>query len=242
MLNDIQWERLTLKNSSSYKHLSETYKYHKIYIWNFWFIVVPKDNNLEVIKYYSDEKYLNQELKNHTLLESEWIAVPKKYKQSIEVLGNTEFYSVKYENIRKYNSRAKSIQKLWAENIWKLLSDLHKINFKDWKTLLHANLDKSNFFITENNTLWLFDLVSMIYSDIEYEFAIIYLNSGYDDLFITEILNNYIFNTNFDKVKMYKYTLLKISENIKYSVSINSLEKNKFKIDLIKIKQKIYGK
>jgi len=237
--NDIQSERIRLKKSNLYITLSNKYKKSNIYVWNFWYIVVPTDKNKKVIKFYSKKSYFEREFSNYDLLVKNSITVPKRHDSWKIILDNHTLYYLELDNIRKNKPRANNIKDLNWKKIGLLLSDLHSISFDNYKAYIHSNLDKSNFFISSNWILWIYDLVSMSKLDIEYEFAILYLNSWYDDDFINLVLGNYIFKSWFDIKKMYKYTILKIAENIKYSVSINYKEKQKFKIDLFKIKDKL---
>jgi hypothetical protein len=55
----------------------------------------------------------------------------------------------------------------------------------------------------------------MFYGRIEYDFAIIYLNSMYDDNFLKNVLDNYKYKDNFDYKIFFKFVIQKIVENIK---------------------------
>jgi len=49
---DYQCNRKKYKNNSLYTHLNKIYSDYKILVWNFWYILINKNTNRNVIKIY----------------------------------------------------------------------------------------------------------------------------------------------------------------------------------------------
>jgi hypothetical protein len=156
-------------------------------------------------------------------------------------LDNFELYMIELKNIRRENKKFTSIKEIDYKKLWKLLSILHWLDFNNWYTYLHWNLHESNFFQNINWELWFFDLIWMFNWRIEYDFAIIYINSMYDDIFLENLLDNYTYKLIFSYDIFYKIVLQKIIENIKLNRPVKDEWIEWLKKALYNIKSKLWN-
>jgi len=236
-VNNLQNNRSILERSIVKEYIEKKNKKSKILVSNFWFIVISNINN-QVKKYYINKNYFDIEVNNYNYLKWQ-IVIPKIKIIWEEKINNNVLYLIELENIRKYRSRFIRIKDVDYKELWFLLSNLHSLNFKNWVTYLHWNLHQSNFFVDKEWKLWIFDFVSMFYGRIEYDFAIIYLNSMYDDMYLSRVLKYYKYSKIFDYKIMYKIVLQKIIENIKLKMPVKDEWIDWLKRALIKIQFKI---
>ena len=238
---NIQSIRNTLEKSDVKKYLESKNNDSRILVWNFWYIVSPNNKEIKVRKYYIRKEYFLKELENYDLMKSLWITIPNILWSWEETIENEELYFIDFENIRLYRGGFSSILEISPKYLWNTLWLIHKANFTSGKSYIHWNLHCSNFFEAKDWEFWIFDFASMHYDDIEYDFATIYLNSNYDDNFLEEILENYSLKDKFSYKKMLVHTILKLKENINWNIYIDENKKKSLKLDLIKIKEKLWS-
>lgn len=236
---DIQNNRNILLNRI--KSLDCINKYSKILVWNFWYIIVPNDKNKDIFKYFFKKDYFDKEINNYNIYYKNNILTPK-----INIIWKVNlswyyYFWINIENIRKYKTRYYDIKEINAEKLWDLLSKIHSIDFDSWISYLHWNLHESNFFEDKNWNLGIFDLVSMFYWNIEYDFSIIYINSMFDDTFILNLLKFYKYKDYFDINKMYKFTIINILNRIKLNQPIKKEGIEQLKKELFKLKIKLWN-
>jgi hypothetical protein len=204
-LNNIQSIR---KKLISNRHIFDLlYENSKILVWNFWYIIIPNNKNKPVSKLYIKKEYFEKELNNYILLSKNHILVPSFDSIWQVKISNLEFHKIEFANIRTF-PKFKILTDISPKKLWNLLSMIHIINSMDWKYCLHWNLHESNFYEDKDRNLWIFDLTSMFYWEIEYDFASIYVNTLCDDKYISEVLKSYKFNNIFDYNKMYENSLI----------------------------------
>lgn len=238
--NNIQAIRNVLDASSTKKILLSENKNSRVLVGNFWYIISPNSPKNSVRKYYIQNDYFTKELKNYADLAQLNINIPKILWKGKRLISNELLYYVDFENIRLYRKAYKNISEVDPRSIGKILSSIHEVSFDNWRSYIHGNLHQSNFFETKNWQLWIFDLCSMHYWDIEYDFAILYFNSEYNDNILNPILSSYSLRNHFNYKKMLMHTLLRIKENIKWNIYINEEQKNILRQDLMKIKYRLW--
>lgn len=241
-INNIQAIRQELEVSDLKKQLELIYLDSIILVWNFWFIIVPKDNTKNVIKIYSTKEYYQKEQDNYKYLWNIDIIIPEVLSAGKKNFWSYTCFYMELQNVRTYYSAFDNITNIEVKEIWKILSLIHNESMSvDGKSYIHGNLHPSNFFMTEERELWIFDFVSMHYGDLEYDIANIYFYSNYNDIFLEKILENYKFQNKIKNEKIYIHTLLKIRENIKGNIYIDEEKKDILRKDILKIKKKLWN-
>lgn len=240
--NNIQAVRKELEVSDLKKQLELIYIDSKILVWNFGFIIVPRDNTKSVMKIYSTKEYYQKEYNNYQYLWDINIIIPEILNAGKKVFWTYTCFYMEFQNVRTHASAFQNITSIETKEIWKILSLIHNRWIrKDGKSYIHGNIHSSNFFMTEKKELWIFDFVSMHYGDLEYDIANVYFYSNYNDAFLDEILENYVFQDKIKKEKIYVHTLLKIREHIKGNIYINNEKKDILRKDILKIKKKLWN-
>lgn len=236
---NIQSIRKTLEKSEVKKYLELKNENSRVLVWNFWYIISPNNSQKSVRKYFIKHEYYLKELENYNLVWETKINIPNIIWHWKELIKNNTFFYIDFENIRYYKKSFWNILEIEPREIWKIIWEIHKINYNFWKAYIHWNLHESNFFLNNKKELWIFDFTSMHYDDIEYDFATIYLNSNYNDDFLNIILSSYCFKADFSYKKMLIHTILKVRENIKWCISMSKKQKEYLKLDLLNLKNKL---
>lgn len=218
--------------------MQQEYPDSKIYVWNFWFIVVHQNKQQGVLKIYLSQELRDKEVFYRNLVGSIGISVPDILDIGTFSFSNSSFYFLSLSNIRHFQ-RFDEISEIDIDNLSEVISVLHAQTLSEKKVLLHWNLHQRNFFLTQTGKLWLFDFMSMRYGDREYDISLLYHNSDCDDRFLEKFLSRYVFINQISKEKLYKYTLLKVLENIKYGIWLEPYEIKKLKKNIIKLQAKI---
>lgn len=233
--------RATFDASETKKYLESKYREARVLVWNFGYIISPHDTRSPVRKYYTREKIFRKERDNYVLVKKLGITIPHMLGSGEEVVQKEKFYFIDFENVRLHHPRISSILDISPQYIWSILGRLHEANFTSGKSYIHWNLHESNFFRDADGKLGIFDLASMHYGDIEYDFATIYINSLYNDDFLQEILTHYSLQDLFRYKKMLVHTLMKLKQDIKENIYMDQKKKQSLKRDLIKIKTMLWN-
>ena len=239
--NDIQKVRNNLDNSIIKIHLEEVYSDSNIFVWNFWFIIVPNSKCKPVRKIYTHKKYYQNETEGYTQLTQTKLQIPDLLWSWTTVILWQKYDYIDICNIRKNRSKYLEIIQISPQQIGTILSEFHTLSYNNWRACVHWNLHQSNFFLADNGDVGIFDFVSMHENDVEYDFATLYYNSEYNDVFLWEILENYIFQENVSYKKILIYTILRVSENIKWNIYLNDDDRRELKWDLARIKNKLWN-
>lgn len=236
-INDFQWKRLEFSKSKIFLFLNIKNKNADILIWNYWFIIVPKDKNKLVRKIYNVEGVYLKELYYHEKFSNDLI-VPKIFSKGSFIFRSEKYFYIDFENIRIIKSRFSNFSEINPIELWEIISIFHQKNTENWEFLVYGNLHFSNFFVSEK-WLWVFDFTSFHKNDLEYDFATLYFNTNYDEKYLQKVLEKYVFKEKFSYKKMYTYVLLKIKSEIKYNYNLDEFDKKKLKLDFQKIKEKL---
>lgn len=230
-IKNIQHIRIEYKKSALYQFLQKKFPEYDVLVWNFGYILKhPKKN---IIKVYSQKNFYEKEKHIYELLYGK-LCIPKIEEEFLI----EDHYSVSFQNIRFQNIRYESIYDIPIWWLAKIMVTFHSYKQENGYCLLHGNFHLSHFF-WNNKQIGIFDFVSCFYWEKEYDYALLYMISWYDDGFINRLLSY----TQEEVVwkKIYTYTLLKLKENIIWNIYIDDDERKKLKKDLFKIQQKLWN-
>lgn len=169
-----------------------------IKVWNFWFVIIFNDEY--VLKFYISKDFLlknwinetwefyHKELNNYIFFNKNNILTPAyKPKWEIYIWDNKYYYS-EIENIRKNNNiKIDNFLSIDPINMAKYISKIHSLEEK----CIHWNIHPSNFFITKEWEIWIFDLVSYWKGYIEADISRIFINVNFDLKYFSLFLINY---------------------------------------------------
>lgn len=212
---------------------------------NFWFIV---NNNWEILKHYiwkdffiKNNLYFNfhfdnfyfQELKNYNIIKDRSNILIPEFNLYKHIQIPHDIYIAKIENIRNKNKKIQSFTEIKLEELAILMLEFHSIITTKNQNYIHWNIHPTNFFITPENKIWIFDFTSCSLWPKEQDLAriFIYLECNYD--YFKKFL---IFYWSKIDYKILLILILRhIKENIKYW-NLNNI-KNEY---IIKNYYKIY--
>ncbi len=241
---------LLIMRISDYQHNRELFSQYipiilknfgtgKVLVGNFGCIFVPSDPQRMVKKLFLVEFAYNKEVYAYNLYSQNGILVPRFTPLGkLDISGNI-FYILELENIRAFSQKFDYFVSIDASKLGNIYSKIHALSAPEEKIFLHSNPHESNFFLNSKNELWIFDLWCWLYWDREYDFALIYIYSSYNEDYLDEVLNNYIFVSKFNRRRMYNISMQIIIDKIRTNKPIREEGIGWLKIALSKIKDKV---
>jgi hypothetical protein len=194
--NRVFFEKNTYIHQFCQENFSDDYE---IRFCNFGFVVIPK-SSLTVYKYYCVRPHMEnlreRECDNYNLFRQHDIIVPKYHKDSRISIGQNVFDIAIIENIRKNGPRLDSFREFDIKKLANIVQWIHNIK----PSHIHGNIHPSNFYVTENGDLWIFDLITYSIGPIEKDIARIFTHTNYDVDFLRLFLSYYTLHYNLDKI------------------------------------------